>query len=276
MTAELVRELNAHARIHTMPPWNKTSLAGHVLVGVRGSGLDLTYQNLSCSILKDSTLDTLNLSGSNLSGAKVENTKVTELIAKRANFSRTSFTNSVVARLYAEDTTFTGANFTDFSFKGARLSGAKFVSCVLRGANFMHAFLDGVRFQDCELDDVEFGGNARMEGTRFCTHTHVDNYELRALVSGFNDECRKAALNSKPLPVWEGPPLYRAVLTYMDLSHVNFENCDLEGTNFLGSKMYRARLTKANCNLTTFVGVDLSTASVAGAYGLPVLSSTRE
>jgi uncharacterized protein YjbI with pentapeptide repeats len=275
MTAELVRELNAHARIHTMPPWNKTSLAGQVLVGLRGSGLDLTYQNLSHLTVKDSVLDTLNLSGSNLSGAQVENTRITELIANRAHFSRTCFTKSVVALLYAEDTIFTGANFTGFSFKGARLSGAKFVSCVLRGANFMHAFLDGVRFQDCELDDVEFGGNARMEGTRFCTRIFVGNYELRALVNGFNDECRKAHLNSQPRPVWEGPPLCGENLANMNLMFANFENCDLENVNFSGSEMSRARLVKANCKGAIFDGVDLSGASVANAYELQIPTRKR-
>ncbi len=61
------------------------------------------------------------------------------------------------------------------------------------------------------------------------------------------------------------PSLKKIVLSYKDLSGVDFSDCDLEGADFSFSDLQRSNFKRANLNGANFVGADVSLSSFEGA-----------
>ena len=172
----------------------------------------------------------------------------------------------------------------DVNFRHANLTGANLIGANLTGVDFTGANLTGADLTQAELIETNFNGadltNTIFKDALFCrtimpygiikndpTRILTSEEFLKAYAAGERMfpgiVILRANLSGKDL---RGVDLvhhiyrYRAHLSRANLSYVNWEECWLNQTNFLGSNLSGANLKRASLR-----GTDFSYANLRGA-----------
>jgi uncharacterized protein YjbI with pentapeptide repeats len=190
----------------------------------RLSGTDLSLANLALSDFRDSSFEDVKAKGSGFWGCRFSDDEP-DLKSRptiqsgpfhpnhatwfiRCNFSHSSFDDSDLSLVLANDTNFTGARFGK-----ARCSGATFVNCTFDGAWFAPANLKYATFINQKKVTMK---KARFEGAN-CTDTSFRSCNL------------------------EG-----ANFRFAELKDVEFKNCDLMDADFAYASLEGADLSTVN------------------------------
>jgi len=152
------------------------------------------------------------------------------------------------------------------SFEGDNLSGADFSNKTLYGVDFSGADLRGADFSRARLSDSDFRG-ARIDGANF-SNAEMFEVRLEQVCDIGGADWTGTQLDAK----WETvQQLYQKgkeaslPVPLPSLTAVCWQDVDLSGVNFGGSNMtYSVFTGTVNLSGTSFVGADLTGASVAG------------
>lgn len=146
--------------------------------------LDLSYANVSNSILSNvdltnSDLSHSSLSGSTLSNVNLINANLSFSTLKDADLAKTDLTKAVISFSNLENIYLNSVNFKNTTLYGSNLDSA-YLRCVnLKNASLKRANLDNVVLENCNLKDVNLSqANTRcIEGLEVYSIDNVGSFK---------------------------------------------------------------------------------------------------
>ena len=258
------------------------------------SGLDFTGSSLSYANLSDANLTLTNLSGVDLTGADISYSLIQQIILDNTNFNNVNFSNSYISAIDFSDISLMNTNFNDaiLYFVDFSLSDLSYsdLSNVYRDEDDTEETWKSIQYAELE------GVNLSNKGL----FSYIDEYYIEPFDLS-NKNLRYANLSDTDLPYidftgadlynsnLEGSYLYysifdeaglsyaklgnlyysdststffNAYLEYTNLSELDFDNMNFEGSKFFSKDFSNYDLSGANFSYAIFDESDFTDAII--------------